>query len=88
MDQAKSQRVVVMTGVTAGLGAHAVRHIAAQPDTRVIIGARASGRTVPRGVEVVPLDLASLASVREFADAVTGQLGDARIDILGMQTSK
>jgi NAD(P)-dependent dehydrogenase (short-subunit alcohol dehydrogenase family) len=91
MDHAKPQRVVVMTGVTAGLGAHAVQHIAAQPDTRVIIGARGSGPTVPRGVEVIPLDLASLDSVREFADAVTRQLGAARIDILvlnaGMQAS-
>ena len=91
MDQAKPQHVIVMTGATAGLGAHAVQHIAAQPDTRVIIGARGSGRTVPRGVAVIPLDLASLASVREFADAVTRQLGDARIDILilnaGIQAS-
>jgi len=91
MDQAKPLRVVVMTGVTAGLGAHAVQHIAAQPDTRVIIGARGNRRTLPRGVEVIPLDLASLDSVREFADAVTRQLGAARIDILvlnaGMQTS-
>jgi NAD(P)-dependent dehydrogenase (short-subunit alcohol dehydrogenase family) len=90
-DQAKPQRVVVMTGATAGLGAHAVQHIAAQPDTRVIVGARGSGRTVPSGVEVIPLDLASLASVREFADAVTQRLGKTRIDILvlnaGMQTS-
>ncbi|ANV99628.1 SDR family NAD(P)-dependent oxidoreductase [Bradyrhizobium icense] len=82
MDQAKPQRVVVMTGATAGLGAHALQHFAAQPDTRVIIGARGSGRTVPSGVEVTPLDLASLASVREFADAVTRQLGDARINVL------
>ena len=91
MDQAKPQRVVVMTGVTAGLGAHAVQHIAAQPDTRVIIGARGGGRTLPRGVEVIPLDLASLDSVRGFAAAVTRQVGAARIDILvlnaGMQTS-
>jgi NAD(P)-dependent dehydrogenase (short-subunit alcohol dehydrogenase family) len=91
MNQAKPQPVIVMTGATAGLGAHAVQRIAAQPDTRVIIGARGSGRTVPRGVEVIPLDLASLASVREFADAVMRQLGDARIDILvlnaGIQTS-
>jgi NAD(P)-dependent dehydrogenase (short-subunit alcohol dehydrogenase family) len=89
MDPTKQQRVVVMTGVTAGLGAHALQHIAGQPDTRVIIGTRGSGRTVPRGVEIVPLDLASLASVREFADAVTGRLGNTRIDILvlnaGMQ---
>ncbi|WP_349451567.1 SDR family NAD(P)-dependent oxidoreductase [Nonomuraea sp. B19D2] len=80
-----------MTGATAGLGAHALQHIAAQPGTRVIIGARGSGRTVPPGVEVIPLDLASLASVSDFADAVTRRLGGARIDVLvlnaGMQTS-
>jgi NAD(P)-dependent dehydrogenase (short-subunit alcohol dehydrogenase family) len=91
MDQAKPQRVVIMTGATAGLGAHAVQHIAAQPDTRVIVGARGSGPTVPRGVEVIPLDLASLNRVREFAAAVTRQLGDVPIDILvlnaGMQTA-
>lgn len=82
MNQTERQRIVVMTGVTGGFGAHALKHIAAQPDTRVIIGARGSGRTVPRGVEVLPLDLASLASVRQFADAVMRQLGDALIDIL------
>ncbi|CAM5713417.1 SDR family NAD(P)-dependent oxidoreductase [Streptomyces aurantiogriseus] len=90
MDHVTSQRVVVMTGGTSGLGAHALRHLAARPDTRVIVGARGSG-TVPPGAEVVPLDLASLASVRAFAAAVTQQLGDARIDILvlnaGMQTA-
>jgi NAD(P)-dependent dehydrogenase (short-subunit alcohol dehydrogenase family) len=91
MDQAKPQRVVVMTGATAGLGAHAAQRIAAQPGTRVIIGARGRGPTVPGGAEVIPLDLASLDSVREFAGAVTRKLGDARIDILvlnaGMQTA-
>lgn len=91
MSQSKSKRVVVMTGATAGLGAHALQNIATQPDTRVIIGARGDGRSVPPGVEVIPLDLASLASVRGFVDAVIGRLGDVRIDILvlnaGMQTS-
>lgn len=91
MAQAKPQRVVVMTGATAGLGAHALRDIAADPNARIIVGARGNGRTVPTGVEILPLDLASLASVREFAHAVTRQLGDARIDMLvlnaGMQTS-
>ncbi|WP_210268414.1 MULTISPECIES: SDR family NAD(P)-dependent oxidoreductase [Bradyrhizobium] len=82
MDQARPQRVVVMTGATSGLGAHALRQIVAQSNTRVFIGARGSGRTVPDGVEVLPLDLASLASVREFAEAVTRRLGDARINIL------
>ena len=91
MEPSKPARVVIMTGATAGLGAHAAQHIAAQPGTRMIIGARGSGRTAPSGVEVIPLDLASLASVREFADAVTSRLGDARVDALvlnaGMQTS-
>jgi NAD(P)-dependent dehydrogenase (short-subunit alcohol dehydrogenase family) len=58
---------------------------------RVIVRTRGRGRTVPRGAEVIPLDLASLDSVREFAAAVTRQLGDTRIDILvlnaGMPTS-
>lgn len=91
MNQVKPQRVVVMTGATAGLGAHALQHIAAQPGTRVIVGARGSERPVPLGVDVMPLDLASLASVRNFAEAVTWQLGEARIDVLvfnaGMQTA-
>ena len=90
MDQAEPQRVVVMTGATAGLGAHTAQHIAGEPGTRVIIGARGS-KTVPLGAGVLPLDLASLDSVRDFADAVTREIGDARIDILvlnaGMQTS-
>lgn len=91
MNEAKQARVVVMTGATAGLGAHAMQHIAAQPGTRIIIGARGSDRSAPPGVELLPLDLASLASVHEFADAVTRRLGDVRIDVLvlnaGMQTS-
>ncbi|ANL12135.1 MULTISPECIES: SDR family NAD(P)-dependent oxidoreductase [unclassified Rhizobium] len=91
MDRTKPQRVVVMTGVTAGLSAHALRHIAAQPDTRVIVDARGNGRKIPRGVEVIPLDLASLASVRQFINTVRDQLGEAGIDVLvlnaGMQSS-
>jgi len=82
MDPARPQRVVVMTGATSGLGAHALAQIVAQSNTRVLIGARGSGRTAPEGVRVLPLDLASLASVREFAEAVTREIGDDRINIL------
>ena len=91
MDQTKPRRIVVMTGATAGLGAHALQLLAVQPGVQIIIGARGSERTVPRGVEVIPLDLASLASVRDFAEAVIRRLGGARIGSLvlnaGMQTS-
>jgi NAD(P)-dependent dehydrogenase (short-subunit alcohol dehydrogenase family) len=71
--------IIVMTGASSGLGAHAVKHFVGQPDTRVIIGARGAS---PEGVETLPLDLSSLAGVRAFADAVTQRLEGARIDLL------
>ena len=81
-EKGKPPRVVVMTGATSGLGVYAVQRIAAQPNTRVIIGARGSIKAVPQGIEIVHLDLASLTSVREFASAVIDRLGKTRIDIL------
>lgn len=91
MEKTKPRRVVVMTGATAGLGAHALQFIAAQPNVQIIIGARGGGRTVRPDIETLPLDLSSLASVHEFADAVIRRLGGTRIDSLvlnaGMQTS-
>lgn len=75
-------RAVVMTGATAGIGACAVAELAARPDTLVLVGARGANRVVPEGVDVLPLDLTSLGSVREFAEAVRGRLGDRSIDAL------
>ncbi|WP_028938219.1 SDR family NAD(P)-dependent oxidoreductase [Pseudonocardia spinosispora] len=75
-------RIIVMTGATAGIGQAAARLLAEEPDTHLIIGARGTGRQVPEGSEVLPLDLASLDSVRSFADAVTQRLGERRIDTL------
>jgi NAD(P)-dependent dehydrogenase (short-subunit alcohol dehydrogenase family) len=74
-------KVTVMTGATAGLGEIAVRHIAAEPDSCVIIGAR-GGRMGPAGTESLPLDLNSLDSVRAFAKEVEVRLGDIPIDML------
>lgn len=74
-----NKRVAVLTGVTSGLGAHALDQIVAQPGTRAIVGARSAG---PKNVEVLPLDLASLDSVRAFAAAVEERLGGAQIDML------
>ena len=75
-------RTVVMTGATNGIGAAAAQILAVTPHVHVIIGARGSGRKVPEGCEVLPLDLSSLDSVRRFADAVRNQLGDVKIDML------
>jgi NADP-dependent 3-hydroxy acid dehydrogenase YdfG len=38
MGETRTERIVVMTGATAGIGAHAIRRIVALPDTRAIIG--------------------------------------------------
>ena len=56
MNTTKSTRIVVMTGASSGFGANALRHVTAQPDTQVIIGARGAS---PEGVEGLPLDLSS-----------------------------
>lgn len=71
-------KTVVMTGGTSGLGQVAARRLAAEPDTRVLLGARpAPGRT-----GTIPLDLSRLASVREFASAVERETGPEAIDVL------
>ena len=84
------RKIVVMTGATSGIGANAALRIVSQPDIRLIIGAR-GGHSGPEGAEVIPLDLASLASVRTFADEVKKRLGGTYIDMLvlnaGVQTS-
>jgi len=72
-------RTIVMTGATSGLGAIAARVLVAAPDTRVLAGTR--GKQVD-GVELAPLDLARLDSVREFAGTVRERLGDTTIDAL------
>jgi NAD(P)-dependent dehydrogenase (short-subunit alcohol dehydrogenase family) len=76
-------RTVVMTGATSGIGAHALARLMAPAGTRAIIGARPSStRPALHGVEVLPLDLSSLAGVRAFAAAVLGRLGGEPIDML------
>ncbi len=75
-------RTVVMTGATNGIGEVAVRSVATDSGTRVIVGARRSGGHLPSSVTVLPLDLSSLESVREFADTVIDHLEGEPIDVL------
>lgn len=74
--------IIVMTGATSGIGAEALYHFAKLPETTVYVGARGSAREVPKGVEVLPLDLSSLKSVRSFVDNIKQRLGNTKIDIL------
>lgn len=68
---------IVMTGATTGIGRVAAEALLALPGTRLAAGVRTPG-SAPAGARELPLDLASLASVRAFADA----LGPGAIDIL------
>ena len=76
-------RTLVMTGATSGIGAYALARLTARPGTRAIIGARPSAtRPALDNVEVLPLDLASLAEVRAFTAAVLDRLDGQPIDML------
>ena len=81
MSETNPKHIMVMTGATSGIGAQADKQFVASPDTLVLTGVRGKGCMVS-GAEVFPLDLASLASVRAFADAVKQRLGDAKIEML------
>ncbi len=71
---------IVMTGGNRGIGAEALRHLLAAPQAHILLGMRNEGG--PAGATCLPLDLASFASVRSFADAVVATLGGTGIDVL------
>ncbi len=72
---------IIMTGATSGLGRVAADLLLASGHT-LIVGARGTG--APDSADVRSLDLASLASVRAFADSITAPI-DAVMLNAGMQ---
>jgi NAD(P)-dependent dehydrogenase (short-subunit alcohol dehydrogenase family) len=71
------ENTIVMTGGTSGLGEVAAQQIANTPGMRLVLGARRASQSA---IETLPLDLARLASVREFAQGVIEELGDGLIN--------
>ena len=72
-------KTVVMTGGTAGFGAIAAKKISDTPNTKLILGAR---DTKHSPIDALPLDLARLANVRSFGQALTKKLDGTKIDVL------
>jgi NAD(P)-dependent dehydrogenase (short-subunit alcohol dehydrogenase family) len=72
-------KAVVMTGGTAGFGAVAAKRISDTPNTRLILGAR---NTKSSSIDALPLDLARLANVRSFVQALVKKLDGTKIDVL------
>jgi NAD(P)-dependent dehydrogenase (short-subunit alcohol dehydrogenase family) len=72
-------RTVIVTGANSGIG-RAAAHALSGAGARVVLAVRnadkgnAAAATMPGATEVRPLDLASLASVREFAAAWDGDI--------------
>lgn len=81
----QSGRVAVITGANSGIGLRAAHHLAAR-GARIIMACRnlekaeAARRDLPGQTEVVHLDLASQASVRQAAEDIAGRC--EQIDLL------
>lgn len=75
-DSSVVERTVVVTGATSGLGRAAAAHLVAEPGVTVVVAARDAERGARTADELgaisLPLDLASLASVRAFPAALDG----------------
>lgn len=72
---------ILMTGGSSGFGAIAVEQLTTPPATRLLVAARSA----PVGsdpVDLVPVDLKRLDSVRALAGSVHERLGGTRIDAL------
>lgn len=64
---------IIMTGGTFGLGEATAKQLNASPDTQLILGGRETR---------LPLELASLGSIRQFARQVLDTLGKRKINAL------
>jgi len=80
----------VVTGANSGIGFHTAKHLAAHGAHVVLAcrnteAARAAAAKMTGSTEVAELDLASLASVRRYAESVTGPV-DLLVNNAGVMT--
>ena len=76
------EKTVVLTGGSRGLGLH-VAHTLHNQGARVIVGARSRGE-LNQKIRHIPLDLANLDSITEFAHTLKGTPIDCLINNAGV----
>lgn len=89
-----SQKTIVATGVSSGIGLDVIRQLLAEPQPyRIILGARDVSRTkgavdsldydrASNSVSILQLDCANLKEVKTFAAQALSELGAAKVDYL------
>lgn len=89
--ESAEQDIIVMTGATSGLGLHALRELAKGGSKHIIIGARRNQHKIFLNTVMLQLDLASLNSVKKFANQIIQSLDNRKISALvlnaGVQNS-
>jgi NAD(P)-dependent dehydrogenase (short-subunit alcohol dehydrogenase family) len=86
-----TSQTILMTGATSGLGFNTVQHLSQRLDVNLIVGARNPEqahhlRSVMsrERLTILPLDLASLESVRQFAIMSMNHLGDRQLTAIAL----
>jgi NAD(P)-dependent dehydrogenase (short-subunit alcohol dehydrogenase family) len=83
-----TERVIVITGATDGLGRALAERLAASPDARLILHGRSPDRLdalraglagLPAGIETVCADFAELAQARRLADDVAARASHVNV---------
>lgn len=84
-------QTILMTGVTSGLGLNTVRQLSKRLDINLVVGVRNPDQAnhlrsvMPKEqLTILPLDLASLESVRHFATAAIHHLGDRQLAAIAL----
>ncbi|KAA8494935.1 Protochlorophyllide reductase A, chloroplastic [Porphyridium purpureum] len=82
--------VVVITGASSGLGMAAAKELASTGDWLVVLAVRSFSKAEkalreanlnPKNYRILPLDLASLTSVRQFSESLKTMLAKEKLDL-------
>jgi NAD(P)-dependent dehydrogenase (short-subunit alcohol dehydrogenase family) len=86
-----TSQTILMTGATSGLGLNTVQHLSQLLDVNLIAGARhpeeayhLQSAMPEERLTILPLDLASLESVRQFAAMAIDRLGGRQITAIAL----